>query len=272
MTAEAVVRLADVLPTRAVHCEPVAHVAVLVSLNFPEMTDQTSQLVTRFTRTALETLVDLGASFELFDTSQPLPDAARVTSCDGLLLLGGGDVDGRMYGVDHEDVPNSYGVDIRADEDGITAIRAAEADGLPVLGICRGSQLINVARGGTIIPDIDDYGLHRGGPGEPMFLDEEIVLVPGSRLAGLLGTEHVVGRSGHHQAVAALGDGLVVVARAHDGIVEGLEDPERWLVGVQWHPEDDDGPAADRVRLFSGFLAACAAARAGSPASGGAAT
>ena len=265
--ASPVVRLADVLPAHLDRAEPAAHVAVLVSLNFPEMTDHTAELVTRFTRTALETLVNLGASFELFDTSEPLVDAAGVAACDGLLLLGGGDVDGRLYGVDHRDVPNSYGVDIRADHDGIAAIQAAVANELPVLGICRGSQLINVARGGTIIPDIDDYGLHRGAPGEPMFIDEEILVKPGSRLARLLGAERIIGRSGHHQAVATLGEGLVVVARAHDGIIEGLEDPDRWLVGVQWHPDDDDGSFADRLKLFSGFMDACVMARtaSGSP-------
>ena len=92
----------------------------------------------RFTRVALEQLVELGASYELFDTSQPLPDPAAVTRCDGLLMLGGGDVDGRLYGVDHQHVPNSYGVDIRADHDGIAAAEAAQAADLPVLAICRG--------------------------------------------------------------------------------------------------------------------------------------
>jgi len=258
MTPTPVVTLADVTPERHQPTEPVAHVAVLVSLNFPGLTAETADLVKRFTQVALTTLVDLGASYELFDTSAPLSDPALVTRCDGLLLLGGGDVDGRLYGADHQDVPNSYGVDLRADRDGIAAVESAVAENLPVFGICRGSQLINVARGGTIIPDIDGYGLHRGGPGEPMFLDEEIKIVPGSRLAGLLGGDLVIGRSGHHQAVADLGAGLVVAARAQDGIVEGFEDPERWLLGVQWHPEDDDGPERDRVRLFQGFLDACA--------------
>ncbi len=262
MTAVPHVALADVTPDRPQPAEAVAHVAVLVSLNFPDLTDHTADLVKRFTRVALQTLVDLGASYELFDTSSPLPDPRQVTRCDGLMLLGGGDVDGRLYGADHVDVPNSYGVDLRADHDGIAAVEAAVADHLPVFGICRGSQLINVARGGTIIPDIDDFGLHRGGPGEPMFLDEEINILPGSRLSGLLGSDLVIGRSGHHQAVADLGAGLVVSARAHDGIIEGLEDPTRWLVGVQWHPEDEDGPEADRIRLFRGFLAACATGRA----------
>ena len=253
----------ECVPDRPMPTDPVAHIAVLVSLNFPEMTEHTAELVTRFTRVALETLLDLGASFEVLDTSDPLPDPAAVAACDGLLLLGGGDVDGALYGATHEEVPNQYGVDARADRDGIDAIGAALAGELPVLGICRGAQLVNVAYGGTIIPDIDDYGLHRGGPGEPMFLDEEMLLEPGTRLRGLLGADRVVGRSGHHQAVDALGDGLVVTARAHDGIVEGFEDPSRWLVCVQWHPEDDDGPEADRVRLFAGFVAAAAARRTG---------
>lgn len=254
----AVVELSAVTPDRPVPAAPVARVAVLVSLNFPDMSVHTAELVTRFTRVALETLLELGATYELFDTSTALPDPAAVAHCDGLLLLGGGDVDGRLYGSAHEGVPNAYGVDIRADHDGIAAVRAALAGGLPVLGICRGAQLVNVAYGGTIIPDIDDYGLHRGGPGEPMFLDEEINIRAGTRLHELLGADLVVGRSGHHQAVDELGEGLVVTARAHDGIIEGFEDPRRWLVGVQWHPEDDDGPEADRLRLFSGFLAACA--------------
>lgn len=257
-----VVTLEEVTPARGMPPDPVAHVAVLVSLNFPELTEETARLVRRFTRVALEQLVELGASYELFDTSDPLPDPAAVARCDGLLMLGGGDVDGRLYGADHQDVPNSYGVDIRADHDGIAAAEAALDGDLPVLAICRGSQLVNVARGGTIIPDIDDFGLHRGGPDDgSLFIDEEILLAPRSRVAGLVGSETIRVRSGHHQAVADLGKGLVVTARAHDGIIEGFEDPDRWLVGVQWHPEDEDGPARDRRAIFAGFVDACVALR-----------
>ncbi|MET0837462.1 MAG: gamma-glutamyl-gamma-aminobutyrate hydrolase family protein [Marmoricola sp.] len=261
MTPSPVVGLADVTPDRPQPSDPVAHVAVLVSLNFPGLTDETAELVKRFTRVALATLVELGASYELFDTSRPLPDPTSVVRCDGLLLLGGGDVDGRLYGAEDGDVPNSYGVDIRADHDGIAALEAAVGGDLPVFGICRGSQLINVARGGTIIPDIDDFALHRGGPGEELFLDEEVNVLSDTRLAQLMGSELVVVRSGHHQAVAELGKGLVVAARAHDGIIEGFEDPTRWVVGVQWHPEDGDGSEDDRVRLFEGFIGACADVR-----------
>lgn len=260
------VHVEEVMPSVPTPAAPVAHVGVLVSLNFPGLTEETAALVRRFTRVTLETLVEVNASFELFDTSTPLPDPTAVDRCDGLLLLGGGDIDASCYGGPaDEEVPHSYGVDARADRDAFAAIEAAESAGLPVFGICRGSQLINVHRGGTIIADIEDFVLHRGGPGEPMFLDESIGLLPGTRLRSLLGTDTVVGRSGHHQAVAVVGSGLIASARALDGTVEGVEDPDRWTLGVQWHPEDDDGPVEDRLNLFRGFVDACVAARDSAP-------
>ncbi|MFD0902961.1 gamma-glutamyl-gamma-aminobutyrate hydrolase family protein [Actinomadura sediminis] len=256
-----VVRVEEVTPARALPDDPVAHVAVLVSLNFPGLDDQVAELVRRFTRVTLETLVRLGASYALLDTSAPLPDPAATARFDGLLLLGGGDIDGSCYGSALRDVPNSYGVDVRADRDALRGIAAAEEAGRPILGVCRGAQLLNVHRGGTIIPDIEEFALHRGGEGRPMFVDEKIRLVPGTRLARIMGAGGLVVRSGHHQAVDALGSGLVLAAVAQDGIVEGFEDPDRWLVGVQWHPEDDEGPEADRLRLFGGFVEACRAQR-----------
>ncbi|MDN5382544.1 gamma-glutamyl-gamma-aminobutyrate hydrolase family protein [Streptomyces sp. LB8] len=233
-------------------------IAVLVSLNFPDLTEPVADLVRRFTGTTLTTLRDLGAGYELYDTSDTgaLPDPATVAGLDGLLLLGGGDVDGELYGHTGP-VPNSYGVDRKADDYSIAAIRAAEQAGRPVFGICRGSQLINVAFGGTLVPDLEDYRLHRGGPGEPMFLDEQVTLLKGTRVAAMAGEHRVTVRSGHHQAVDKPGEGLVVAARADDGTVEGVEHPEKWIVGVQWHPEDPDGSAEHRTRLFTSFLTAC---------------
>ncbi|HCA85790.1 MAG TPA: hypothetical protein DEQ61_09995 [Streptomyces sp.] len=107
-----------------------------------------------------------------------------------------------------------------------------------------------------MIPDIEDHRLHRGGPGRPMFVDEKVTVADGSRLAGMTGATRLTVRSGHHQ-VDRVGDGLVVAARADDGMIEGIEHPERWVVGVQWRPEDSDGPREHRVALFAAFLAAC---------------
>ncbi|MFI6359007.1 gamma-glutamyl-gamma-aminobutyrate hydrolase family protein [Streptomyces sp. NPDC050743] len=257
MNGRPVVHRQDVEPDGATPADG-PRIAVLVSLNFPDLTEPVADLVRRFTRTALTSLHGLGARYELVDTSADgLGDPAQYAGYDGLLLLGGGDVDGELYGIDGP-VPHSYGVDRRADDHCITAIRAATAAHRPVLGICRGSQLVNIAFGGTLIPDLEDYRLHRGGPGQPLFLDEKVTVAQGSRLATLTGAERLTVRSGHHQAVAAVGNGLVAVAHADDGVIEAVEHPTRWVVGVQWHPEDPDGSDEHRQRIFQTFVAACA--------------
>jgi putative glutamine amidotransferase len=125
----------------------------------------------------------------------------------------------------------------------------------PLLAICRGSQLLNVACGGTLIPDLDPWHLHRGGPGQPMFLDEPIRLLSGSKVAAIMGCESITVRSGHHQAVGTVGPELTATAVAEDGVVEGTEHPGKtWVVGVQWHPEDSDGNEVDRTALFAEFV------------------
>lgn len=247
----------DVIPALPTPDPPRAHICVLASLNYPDLTAADVELVTRFTRTALTTLVELGASYELLDTTEPLDNPAAAADFDGLLLLGGGDVDSSCYGAPTRH-PKSWGVDIRADRDAFAAIAAAEAAGRPIFGICRGVQLLNVYRGGTLIGDIEDYALHHGGPGEPIFVDEPVDIMPGTRLAAILGTDRISARNGHHQAVDRIGGGLVVAARALDGITEAVEDPSRFLLGVQWHPEDSDGPAAGRQALFGAFVDAAA--------------
>jgi len=249
------VLLEDVMPDLPMPENPRAHICVIGSLNFPGIGAEDIGLVKRFTRTALTTLVELGASFELWDSTEELENASGTGQFDGLLMLGGGDIDGTCYGVTIPN-PTAYGVDARADRDAFTAIAAAETADIPVFGICRGVQLLNVARGGTIVPDIVDFALHHGAPGDPVFVDEPIDITPGTRLAAILGSDRVIGRNGHHQAVDRVGAGLVVAARALDGIVESIEDPERWYLGVQWHPEDEDGSHADRMRLFSAFVEA----------------
>lgn len=240
------------------------HVAVLVSLNFPDMTEEVAELVRRFTGNALRGLTDLGASFELLDSSDPagLERSASLAGvdADALLVLGGGDIDPSYSGQDPSaEIPNSYGVDAEADRVSIDIIRSYADGDLPVLGICRGSQLINVAWGGSILPDIDDYALHRGGHGEEMFVDEPVRVEPDTRLAGLIGSGPITVRSGHHQAVDRVAPGFRVAARAEDGIVEGIEHPARWVLGVQFHPEDDTGGDRELRLLFQGLLDAVAA-------------
>lgn len=259
------VRREDVIPNLPVPATPRAHVCVLASLNYPDISAADAALVKRFTHVTLSTLVELGASYELWDTTEALEDPSGAAVFDGLLLLGGGDIDGSCYGVSTRH-PASYGIDARADRDAFAVISAAEAADRPIFGICRGSQLLNVARGGTIIPDIVDYALHHGAPGEPEFVDEPIDIIAGTRLSSIMQTPRVTGRSGHHQAVDRIGTGLVVAAQALDGITEAVEDPDRFYLGVQWHPEDDDGPEADRLRLFGAFVAAAEQSRLGAVA------
>jgi putative glutamine amidotransferase len=248
-----VVTLEDVLPV-----DPGAHtgprLAVVVSLNFPDMTDVTAELVRRFTHTALTEVADLGFDWTLVDTSVDLPAADSVLDTDAVLVLGGGDVDSELYGVAGP-APHEYGVDPQADLFAMEVIRGAVDRDIPLLAICRGSQLLNLAYGGTLIPDLEQWQLHRGDyVTGPLFIDEHVNVVPGTRLREILGCDDLVVRSGHHQAVAQVADELQTAAFADDGLVEGVEHPSAWAIGVQWHPEDDDGDGKDRQALFQALL------------------
>jgi putative glutamine amidotransferase len=239
-------------------------VAVIASLNFPGQAEHVAALIRRFAATTLQTLEDLGADWRLVDPSGGMPDVDDVLDTDAVLLLGGGDVDSEIYGVEGP-APHEYGVDAAADHFSIAVIRGAVASGVPVLGICRGLQLLNVAFGGTLLPDIDDSARHHGPPGGPLMVDEHVEVVLGTRLHALLGTTDVVGRTGHHQAVDDVAPGFEVCAVAADGVIEGIEHPTAWALGVQWHPEDDDGPGDDRLALFSSLLHEAARERGAPP-------
>lgn len=197
-----------------------------------------------------------------------LPDAE---SFDGVLVMGGGDVDPTLYGGNAAH-PAIGGVDRAADDAEARLVREALAARRPVLGICRGLQIINVALGGTLHEDLPravDAGTLGGTPGihrnyaDPtgLMVIHDVVTEPGTRLAGLLGpSARVV--SGHHQAAARLGLGLRVSASASDGVVEALEstDPEGWLLAVQWHPEDAQTREAAPGQLeaiMGAFVEAC---------------
>ncbi len=167
-------------------------------------------------------------------------------------------------------------VDRARDDREIPVIRAAWDKGLPILGICRGHQILNVALGGSMIQDIPDATgcapeLHNHGTNEVPELRHTVSITHGSRLAHLLGSHAVAVNSRHHQAVKKLGKGLKAVAfhpqtldHGH-ALVEGLEadDASRWVVGVQWHPENLvalSDAAGDAARgLFNGFVQAAEA-------------
>ncbi len=189
-----------------------------------------------------------------------LPDAGAVDRVpellarfDGLLLAGGGDLDPATYGATAQD--EVYGVSHDHDAFELALLRAAVEQGLPVLAICRGFQLLNVVQGGTLHQHITDGETtvhHRGHL-------HAVEVEPGCRLAAAIGAGSVAGWSMHHQAVDRLGRDLVVTARADDGVIEGAELPDGWVVGVQWHPEDTAADDPVQQRLFDAFAAACAA-------------
>ena len=191
----------------------------------------------------------------------PLDDgvaAALMARYDGLLLLGGGDLEPATYGQDPDHTV--YEVDVDRDANELALVKAAVASGTPVLAICRGHQVLNVALGGTLDQHITDReGLaEHGKPGvEDGSARREIDIVEGSRLADAVGAAHVTGSCHHHQAVERVADGLRVVARADDGVIEGIElaDPDGpWVVGVQWHPEDTAATDPAQQRLFDRFV------------------
>jgi putative glutamine amidotransferase len=185
----------------------------------------------------------------------PVPDeAARAAldGLDGLLLTGGGDVDPACYGAGRQ--PETELVDRERDETEAVQIAGARARGLPILGICRGAQMLNVAAGGRLHQHLDDRPIRHKDPGRRDQEVHQVAVEPGSRLAGLAGTTTVAVNSIHHQGIAELGAGLRVVGRAPDGVIEALESEDGAVLAVQWHPEClADSPVS---RALFGWLVA----------------
>jgi gamma-glutamyl-gamma-aminobutyrate hydrolase PuuD len=196
---------------------------------------------------------------------EPATLAALLARLDGLLLPGGADIDPAEYG---EPVQGSRAPNPALDRSELAAVRSAIERDLPTLGICRGQQVINVALGGSLIQHLDGHA--PDGPRD--LLAHPFRVAPGSKLASVLGTTVARVNSHNHQAVKALGQGLVPVAWADDGTIEGLERPDRsWLLAVQFHPEDLVPEHGASQRLFAAFVAACRA-RSGAPARVGSAS
>ncbi len=185
---------------------------------------------------------------------QPEPEIAAdvvLDGLDGLILTGGLDVQPELYGAERHPRTDEARPDRDAWE--LALFRGAEERRLPVLAICRGLQLVNVARGGTLHQHLPEaLGTERFRVGGGVFATNDVIVDEGSRLADLVGPGELGVHSYHHQGVDRLGEGLVVTARTDDGLVQAFEsDGEGYVLGVQWHPEQNQ---EDR-RLFAGLVA-----------------
>lgn len=199
----------------------------------------------------------------------PLQDDALLHALyarlDGLLLAGGGDISPAYYGEEpHEQLGT---IDPLRDRAEMPLARWAVADGKPVLGICRGAQVLNVAMGGTLYQDITtqittdlEHDLSYKFE-DWTYMAHELRMDPGSRLSGLLGAQRMLINSLHHQSVKTIAPGLRAVAWAPDGVVEALEGVNgHFLMGIQCHPEALQAQADPRWKaLFAAFVASCAA-------------
>jgi gamma-glutamyl-gamma-aminobutyrate hydrolase PuuD len=191
----------------------------------------------------------------------PVDGVADVAGrLDGLVLTGGGDLDPASYGEQPD--PRTTRVDPGRDRAEFSLLTAALAAGVPVLGVCRGLQVLNVACGGTLRQHLPAQAGHTPEPGT--FGSHQVTLAAGSRLAAIYGGQAGVADgvevdvpTAHHQAIGRLGDGLVPCAWAADGVIEAVElagaagGPHPFVLGVQWHPE-----AGGDERLMAALVAA----------------
>jgi putative glutamine amidotransferase len=170
-----------------------------------------------------------------------------LDALDGLIFSGGNDLGPESYGAEAD--PTTTGTNPARDSGELALLTAALERDLPVLAICRGAEVLNVARGGDLVqhlPDVVGHEGHRAVVGE--FSEHTVRVDPASRIESAPGAV----KSHHHQGLGRLGDGLREIAWADDGVVEAVEDPEKpFLVGVLWHPE-----AGEDQRLFDQLVAA----------------
>jgi putative glutamine amidotransferase len=181
----------------------------------------------------------------------PSGDGVEETleALDGLVLSGGSDLDPETYG--HDAHPETQGVIPHRDRAELALLQGALERDMPVLAICRGSQVLNVALGGDLVqhlPEVVGDEKHKHTPG--VFADHDVELRPDSRVGTLLGDRAPV-KSHHHQGFGRLGEGLVEAGWAEDGTIEAVEDPsKRFALGVLWHPE-----AGEDMKLFEALVA-----------------
>ncbi|WP_344738365.1 gamma-glutamyl-gamma-aminobutyrate hydrolase family protein [Microbacterium awajiense] len=240
--------------------EPGAHAMIPVVVSYASETTRHDAAFTRELRELAEnaSIFLRRAGLEARWVNAAAPDAGTrelVERAAGVIVLGGADVDPALY----DATPDGTWMDssdASADAFEAALMREAIARDMPLFTICRGTQLLNVVRGGTLVQDLGS-GIHRE-PNDDM-VTHAVAVHPDTRLAGVLGAGAHDVRSGHHQAIDRLGDGVVVSAVAPDGVVEAIELPDaRWAIGVQWHPEEVASDPSQLRRLLADFARAAA--------------
>ena len=202
--------------------------------------------------TYIDALRRAGARPMLVPAPEPAPADEVLAPFDGVLLTGGGDLQSARYGAEPHEA--SFDVQPARDELEIALVRACWRRDLPLLGICRGAQALNVAFGGSLhqhLPDLPGVGPDTHGDphtGAPVL--HRVRVQPGTRLAIASGVEPMDVVARHHQAVDRLGAGLTATAWANDGTVEAIELSTGWMVGVQWHPEVTAATDSTQQALF----------------------
>ncbi|MCI0340522.1 MAG: gamma-glutamyl-gamma-aminobutyrate hydrolase family protein [Planctomycetales bacterium] len=195
----------------------------------------------------------------LAPTLSPASAAGLLGRVDGLVLIGGPDYDPGLYG--QRQRPETELVHPRRGAFDLALARAALRRGVPVLGICGGCQLLNVALGGSLLQHVPAEWpgavAHGPAPGAAGDARHEVAILPGTRLAGVLRRRRATVVSHHHQAVGRIGRGLRVSALAPDGLTEAIEERDgRFVIGVQWHPERGGSRDSTRGALFSALAKA----------------
>lgn len=202
----------------------------------------------------IESLARAGAGMRWVDLSDPEQAVQDALTCDGLLLPGGGDMDPKFYG--QARIPACGEPNLLRDAAEPLLLRAFLAADKPVLGICRGIQVMNAALGGDLYQDIKPFEhLPHNGHWAKV---HTVTVRRGTLLSRILGQDTVLVNSQHHQAVDRVAPGFTLAALSEDGIVEAIEKPDaRFCLGVQWHPEwlSDADPAMQG--LFDAFVNAC---------------
>lgn len=182
-----------------------------------------------------------------------------LSRVSGVVLTGGEDIDARWF--NESPHPAAGRTHVARDAYEIALTRAAQERRHPTLALCRGAQIVNIALGGSLIQDVPSQrpAAHHPTSSHPAERVHPVDLIENSRIRDLLGESRIAVNSFHHQAIDRLGAGLRVVGWSPDGITEAIEttDPDWWMVGVQWHPEELTETAEDwDRRLFSAFRAA----------------